>query len=174
MENTHLNTLTTDKIIRFSKVILMGYISFFGLLVMYSNFTDYASNYEYVGHVLSMDTTQHNLSIRYRAITSPMLHHRIYWLIITLEVTYTAFCLLGTYHLLKNINASKEKFHEAKRFSIIGLLIALFIYYLCLQVIGVEWFDMDTSQTWNAKDWARHIVDVLFPLLIYIVIRVER
>jgi len=31
-----LNNITTDKIIRYSKVILMIYISFFGLLVMYS------------------------------------------------------------------------------------------------------------------------------------------
>jgi predicted small integral membrane protein len=169
-----LNNITTDKIIRYSKVILMTYISFFGLLVMYSNFTDYASNYEYVGHVLSMDTTRENLNLSYRAITSPMLHHRIYWIIITLEVIYTAFCLLGAYHLYRNINASSKNFHEAKKFAIIGLLIAMFVYYICLQVVGVEWFNMDESQTWNAKDWARHIVDFILPLLIFIAIRIER
>lgn len=169
-----MNNITTDKIIRYSKVILMTYISFFGLLVMYSNFTDYASNYEYVSHVLSMDTTRENLNLSYRAITSPMLHHRIYWIIITLEVTYTAFCLLGTYHLYRNINGSSENFHEAKKFAIVGLLIAMFVYYICLQVVGVEWFNMDESQTWNAKDWARHIVDFILPLLIFIAIRTER
>jgi predicted small integral membrane protein len=169
-----LNNITTDKIIRYSKVILMIYISFFGLLVMYSNFTDYASNYEYVGHVLSMDTTRENLNLSYRAITSPMLHHRIYWIIITLEVTYTAFCLLGAYHLYRNINGSSANFHEAKKFAIVGLLITMFVYYICLQVVGVEWFNMDESQTWNAKDWARHIVDFILPLLIFIAIRTER
>jgi predicted small integral membrane protein len=169
-----LNSLTTDKLIRYSKVTLMTYISIFGLLVMYSNFTDYSSNYEYVGHILSMDTTQVNTNIRYRAIDSPMLHHRIYWFIITMEVIYTVCCLVGTYHLYRKTNESADVFHEAKKLSIIGLLTALFIYYVCLQVIGVEWFDMDTSQTWNAKDWARHIVDFLLPLLIYIAIRVER
>lgn len=169
-----MNNITTDKIIRYSKAILMAYISFFGLLVMYSNFTDYASNYEYVGHVLSMDTTRENLNLSYRAITSPILHHRIYWIIITLEVTYTAFCLLGAYHLYRNINASSENFHESKKFAIIGLLIAMFVYYVCLQVVGVEWFNMDESETWNAKDWARHIVDFILPLLIFIAIRIER
>ena len=169
-----MNALTMDKIIRYSKVILMSYFSFFGLLMMFSNFTDYGSNYEYVAHVLSMDTTEHNPNLRYRAITSPTLHHRIYWLIITLEVTFSAFCMLGVYQLLKNINGSSEEFHEAKKFSIIGLLIAVFIYYVCFQVVGVEWFDMDTSKVWNAKDWARHIVDFILPLMIYIVIKVER
>lgn len=169
-----MNTQTTDQLIRYSKIFLMAYISFFGLLVMYSNFTDYASNYEYVGHILSMDTTQVNPSIRYRAIESPMMHHRIYWLIITMEVTYTAFCLLGTYQLFRKRNDSAATFHDAKKFSIIGLLIAIFIYYVCLQVVGVEWFDMDTSQTWNAKDWARHIVDFILPLMIFITLKTER
>ncbi|KAB0501448.1 MULTISPECIES: DUF2165 family protein [Pseudomonas] len=169
-----MNPPTTDQLIRYSKVILMAYISFFGLLVMFSNFTDYATNYEYVGHVLSMDTTRENLNLSYRAITSPMLHHRIYWIIITLEVIYTAFCLLGTFHLYRNIHASPEDFHEAKKFAIIGLLVAMFVYYVGLQVIGVEWFNMDESQTWNAKDWARHIVDFILPLLIYVAVRIER
>jgi predicted small integral membrane protein len=169
-----LNHLTTDQIIRYSKVILMAYISFFGLLVMYSNFTDYATNYEYVAHVLSMDTTENNERISYRAITSPLFHHRIYWLIITLEVTYTVYCLMGTYQLFRNVYASAKKFHEAKKSSIIGLLIGLFIYYVCLQVVGVEWFNMDKSQTWNAKDWARHIVDFMLPLLMYVALKIER
>ncbi|WP_415766570.1 DUF2165 family protein [Pseudomonas sp. ZB1P45] len=169
-----MNNLTTDKLIRYIKILLMTYIGFFGLLVMYSNFTDYASNYVYVGHVLSMDTTRENLSLSYRAITSPMLHHRIYWLIITLEVTYTAYCLVGAYHLYRHINASADDFHEAKKYSLIGLIIGIFVYYVCLQVIGVEWFNMDTSQVWNAKDWARHIVDFIFPLLIFVALRTER
>ena len=169
-----MNDLTTDKLIRYSKVILMSYISLFGLMVMFSNFTDYASNYEYVGHILSMDTTRENLNLSYRAITSPILHHRIYWFIITLEVVYTAFCLLGTYHLYRNINAPAAVFHEAKKYSIVGLLIGFFVYYICLQVIGTEWFNMDESAFWNAKDWARHIVDFMFPLLIYIALKIER
>jgi predicted small integral membrane protein len=50
----------------------------------------------------------------------------------------------------------------------------MFVYYIGLQVIGVEWFNMDESQTWNAKDWARHIVDFILPLLIYVAVRIER
>jgi predicted small integral membrane protein len=169
-----VNTLTTDKLIRYSKVILMAYISFFGLLVMIHNFTDYESNYTYVAHILSMDTTNASENIMYRAIDSPMIHHRIYWFIITMEVTYTVLCLIGTYQLYRYIDASPAAFHEAKKFSIMGILVAIFIYYVCLQTVGVEWFDMDTSQSWNAKDWARHIVDFIFPVMIYITLKVER
>ena len=174
MESKNLNSSTTDHLIRYSKIILMAYISFFGLMVMFSNFTDYTANYEYVGHILSMDTTRENSNLSYRAIISPILHHRIYWVIITLEVISTTFCLLGTFHLYQNINASSEVFHEAKKFAIIGLLVAIFIYYVVLQVIGIEWFNMDESLTWNAKDWARNIVDFIVPVLIYVAIRIER
>lgn len=169
-----MNNLSTDETVRYSKVILMAFISLFGILVMFSNFTDYASNYEYVGHVLSMDTSLKNPNIRYRAITSPMLHHRIYWLVITLEALYTSFCLVGTYQLYRQIKQSAADFHEAKKYAIVGLLIAIFIYYFGLQVIGVEWFDMDNSEKWNAKDWARHIVDFIFPLMIYIILKIEQ
>ncbi|WP_064119431.1 DUF2165 family protein [Pseudomonas fluorescens] len=169
-----MNTLSTDKLIRYSKVILMAYISFFGLLVMIHNFTDYESNYTYVAHILSMDTTTANQNILYRAIESPLLHHRIYWFIITMEVIYTVLCMMGTYQLYRKVHASADDFHEAKKLSIMGILVAIFIYYVCLQTVGVEWFDMDTSQTWNAKDWARHIVDFIFPVMIYMTLKVER
>ena len=166
--------ITTNQVIKFSKATLMLFVSFFGLLVMYSNITDYATNYEYLSHILSMDTTHASFRYSERAIASPILQHRIYWLIITLEVMYTSFCIIGTYYLYKNINSSSKKFHEAKKFAIIGLLIALFLYYLCFQVIGAEWFNMDQSQHWNYKDWAQHIVDFMLPSLLYVAIRIER
>lgn len=53
-----MNQITTNHVIKFSKATLMLFVSFFGLLVMYSNITDYATNYEYLSHILSMDTTQ--------------------------------------------------------------------------------------------------------------------
>ena len=151
----------------------MLFISFFGLLVMYSNFTDYASNYESISSILNMESTGDDGRYNYRAITSHMLHHRIYWLIITLEVIYTIFFMIGTCYLYKSMNSSAEEFHESKKPAIIGLLIALLLYYVGFQVIGVEWFNMDQSHVWSYKDWTRHIVDFILPLLIYIAIRVE-
>lgn len=53
-----MNQITTNHVIKFSKATLMLFVSFFGLLVMYGNITDYATNYEYLSHILSMDTTQ--------------------------------------------------------------------------------------------------------------------
>lgn len=169
-----MNNFTTDQIIRFSKATLALFMGLLGLTLMYSNFTDYASNYEFLGHILSMDTTVDSERYSYRAITSPMLHHRIYWLIISIEVVYTFFCLLGAIYLYRNINTSAEEFHDAKTPALVGLLIAISLYFVGFQIIGIEWFNMDTSVKWNYKEWARHIVDFILPSLIYIAVRVER
>lgn len=169
-----MNQFSTSKIIRISKATLMLFISCFGLSLTISNLGDYSTNYEYVAHILSMDTIENAARYRYRAITSSMAHHRIYWLIIALEVLFTVFCMLGTYQLMNNINASCKKFHESKRFALIGLMIGLFIYYVLFQVIGVEWFNMDQSPKWNHMEWARHIVEFIVPVMMYVAIRVER
>lgn len=66
-----MSLITTNHVIKFSKATLMLFFSFFGLLVMYSNITDYATNYEYLSHILSMDTVDASSRYSRRAITSP-------------------------------------------------------------------------------------------------------
>lgn len=166
-----MHILTTAHLIRWCKVTIVLMVGVFGVLVVFSNLTDYPSNYEFVGHILSMDTTQGNGSLMYRAITSEMMHHRFYWMIMTLESIFTACCLLGTYQLYRKINAPRKEFHEAKKYAIAGFMIAIFIYYFILQVIGNEWFDMDTSPQWNAMGWARGIVEFLMPALFFLVMK---
>ncbi|MCX4220891.1 MULTISPECIES: DUF2165 domain-containing protein [Pseudomonas] len=163
--------LKTSQLIRRSKVAIVFMVGILGALIVFSNATDYNSNYIYLGHILSMDTTGSHLM--YRSINSEMMHHRIYWMIMTLETIFTSACLLGGYQLAKNINASDEQFHEAKKYAVLGFLVALFIYYFCLQVIGIEWFDMDQSEDWNAMKWAQSIVDFLLPALIFLVMKVD-
>ncbi|WP_192552919.1 DUF2165 domain-containing protein [Pseudomonas sp. IzPS59] len=163
--------LKTSQLIRRSKVAIVFMVGMLGALIVFSNATDYDSNYIYLGHILSMDTTGSHLM--YRSINSEMMHHRIYWMIMTLETIFTSACLLGGYQLAKNINASDEQFHEAKKYAVLGFLVALFVYYFCLQVIGNEWFDMDQSKDWNAMKWAQSIVDFLLPALIFLVLKVD-
>jgi predicted small integral membrane protein len=45
------------------------------LLIAFSNITDYATNFEFVKHVLSMDSIFENSTVKYRSITSDGLHH---------------------------------------------------------------------------------------------------
>jgi predicted small integral membrane protein len=56
---------------RITKVIMVASLALFALLVTFDNLTDYDTNYAFVSHVLSMDTTFPGNALMYRAITSP-------------------------------------------------------------------------------------------------------
>ena len=58
-------------LIRLSKISLVASSAFFLLLVVFNNLTDYGSNFEFVRHVLSMDTTFPGNQGMWRALNSP-------------------------------------------------------------------------------------------------------
>jgi predicted small integral membrane protein len=60
-------------ITRLAKIVMCLALGLLCLLVAFDNVTDYATNYLFVQHVLSMDTTLPGNSLKYRAITSPVL-----------------------------------------------------------------------------------------------------
>jgi len=64
--------------LRAAKVALVAAVALFASLVTFGNLTDYNTNFAFVQHVLSMDTIFPFSTIRYRAITSPTLHHAAY------------------------------------------------------------------------------------------------
>ena len=51
---------------RISKVIMVASLALFALLVTFDNLTDYETNYAFVRHVLSMDTTFPGNGLLYR------------------------------------------------------------------------------------------------------------
>ena len=67
------------------KLLLVTSLAAFAFIVAYDNVVDYDSNYEFVRHVLSMDTTFPTNTLRTRAITSPALWNAAYIAIITTE-----------------------------------------------------------------------------------------
>ena len=69
--------------VRFANIVLVAALAAFAFVVTYDNIVDYNSNYEFVRHVLSMDTTFPDNALMHRAITDPRLwtrglhhHHR--------------------------------------------------------------------------------------------------
>ena len=63
-------------IIRLAKVVMVAALAAFAFLVTYDNLVDYGSNYQFVQHVLSMDTTFPDNTLRDRAITNPSFGER--------------------------------------------------------------------------------------------------
>ena len=60
-------------ITRYAKIVMSLVLASFCLLVTFDNLTDYGTNYFFVQHVLSMDTTFPGNALMYRSITNPVL-----------------------------------------------------------------------------------------------------
>ena len=80
---------------RYAKIVMSVVLASFCLLVAFDNITDYGTNYLFVQHVMSMDTTYPGNALIYRAITSPTLWHLAYAAIIAAEAIAGALFLVG-------------------------------------------------------------------------------
>ncbi len=81
--------------VRLSKCILVLGVAFFCSLVVFNNLTDYDSNFQFVRHVLQMDTTFPGNRGMWRAINSPAFHHVAYDFVILWESVTAAVAWLG-------------------------------------------------------------------------------
>jgi predicted small integral membrane protein len=160
-------------IIRLSKVLLAASAGVFALLVGIDNLLDYGTNLVFVEHVLSMDTTFADSGLRWRAITSPWLHHAAYWLIIAAELVTGALCLAGAWRLYAARAASAARFNAAKDLAVAGLACGFLLYFLGFLVVGGEWFKMWQSETWNAQAAAFRFAACFALVLIFVVLRDE-
>src|SRR5689334_17985504 len=156
--------------IRSAKIVLVAAVALHATLVAFGNITDYGTNFEFVKHVLSMDTIFKNSTIGYRAITSPLVHHAAYALIIAAETLTAALCWIGCWRLLNRLRADATAFNGAKPFAIGGLVLGLLIWQTGFITIAGEWFGMWMSQTWNGIASAFRLVAILLGTLIFLVL----
>ena len=154
--------------IRAAKIALVAAIALFASLVVFGNITDYNTNFVFVQHVLSMDTVFTFSTIRYRAITSPALHHAAYALIIATEVVIAALCWTGAFVLLRRIRADAATFNRSKAVAVAGLTLGFLLWQAGFMSIGGEWFGMWQSQQWNGVPSAYRFVVIIAAVLIFL------
>ena len=149
------------------KIMLVAIVAAFFSLVSYTNMVDYQSNWQFVQHVLAMDTTFHSAAIMSRSISNPTMQMVTYWSIIFLELLAALFCWVGAITLFRN-RRDKEQFIQAKLIANIGLAIGLFLYLFCFVIVAGEWFVMWQSKQWNAQQTAIHFATILFMSIIFL------
>jgi predicted small integral membrane protein len=152
---------------RASKILLLAGIALFYSLVVFDNLTDFDSNYQFVRHVLMMDTTFPGNNGMWRALTSPALHLAFYFGIIAWEIC-TAFLLWwGVARLLLSLRLAAAEYNFAKRVPVIALTLSLLMWLVAFLAVGGEWFLMWQSRTWNGQEAAfRNFLVVGLVLLI--------
>lgn len=101
-------------IARYAKIVMSLSLAAFCLLVAFDNITDYGTNYLFVQHVLSMDTTFPGNALMYRAITNPVLWQLAYAAIIAGEGLTGLLFLAGAIQLFRLRNASSAAFNQGE------------------------------------------------------------
>jgi predicted small integral membrane protein len=153
---------------RLAKILVLAALAAFAFIVTYDNIVDYGSNYEFVRHVLSMDTTFPNNALMHRAITDPRLWTAAYVVIIAAEGMTSLLLIVGALALLALINAPAELFNRAKVWAVCGLTLGFCLWFFGFLVVAGEYFAMWQSKTWNGQESAFRIAAVMLGVLIFI------
>ena len=154
IESQLTNRFQAQKAARWSQALLLAAIGFFFSLVVFNNVTDFDSNYQFVRHVLMMDSTFPGNHGLWRAIRVPAVHILFYVSIIVWELLNAILCWWAAAALYRARHASVADFQYAKRIGILALTAGMLLWLTAFLSVGAEWFLMWQSRIWNGQDAA--------------------
>jgi predicted small integral membrane protein len=156
-------------ITRTSKLLLLSAIALFYTLVVLNNTTDFDSNYQFVRHVLMMDSTFPGNNLKWRAIDAQFVHLAFYFSIIGWEILTALLAWFGAFKLLRAIKSPAAEFNAAKQIPIVALTLSMLMWLVAFLTVGAEWFLMWQSHTWNGQDAAFRMFVVVGIVLLVLV-----
>lgn len=155
--------------LRTIKTLLVFGVALFYTFVVFNNITDYDSNYQFVRHVLMMDSTFPGNRGMWRALNSPALHTAFYVSIISWETLTMLLSWWGGVRLARALRGSAPVFHRAKRVAIAALTLSLLMWLIAFLAVGGEWFLMWQSKNWNGQDAAFRMFTVIGIVLVLLI-----
>ncbi|HVC47649.1 MAG TPA: DUF2165 domain-containing protein [Terracidiphilus sp.] len=156
-------------ITRTARLLLLAGIAVYYTLVVFNNLTDFNSNYQFVRHVLSMDTTfpgNHGMG---RAITSPTADLAFYYSIIAWEIVTTLLLWWAVAVLFRALRKPAAVFHASKRVAVLALTLSLLMWLVAFLSVGAEWFLMWQSHVWNGQEAAFRMFTVVGIVLLVLI-----
>ena len=157
--------------LRVSKAVLVLAIALFYTLLVLNNITDYGSNYQFVRHVLMMDSTFPGNHLMWRAVNSPLIHTGFYLSIIAWESVTMLLCWWAGLRLLKSYRADRSQYVAALDLAVIALTTSLLMWLVAFLDVGGEWFLMWQSQMWNGQEEAFRMFTVVGLVFLVVVQR---
>jgi len=156
-------------ITRTAKLLLLAGIALFYTLVVFNNITDFNSNYQFVRHVLSMDSTFPGNHAMWRALPSPAFHMVFYISIIAWEAATTILLWWGVVRLVRALRLPAAEFNLAKRVPVLALTLSMLMWLVAFLTVGAEWFLMWQSHTWNGQEPAFRMFAVVGLVLLILI-----
>ena len=153
---------------RIAKIVMVGSLALFAFIVTFDNITDYGANFEFVQHVLSMDTTFPGNTLLYRRFTTPLMWNLAYCLIIAGEGLTALTFGIAAVALLRRLRSAGVEFNRSKRFVFIGVTLGFLVWFFGFMIIGGEWFQMWQSHSWNGQEAAFRFYLTILAVLIFV------
>ena len=157
--------------LRVCKAALVLAIALFYTILVLNNVSDYDSNYQFVRHVLMMDSTFPGNHGMWRAANSPLVHTTFYISIIAWEAITMALCWWAGVCLLKSCRADGAQFDDALSVAVVALTTSLLMWLVAFLDVGGEWFLMWQSQKWNGQEEAFRMFAVVGLVFLIVVQR---
>jgi predicted small integral membrane protein len=154
--------------LRWTKVALIFGVALYYTLVVFNNLTDYSSNFQFVRHVLTMDTIFPGNHAMWRALNSPAWHTIFYLTIIAWEILTMLLCWLGGWRLLGALRGNALPVRHASSIALAGLTSGLLMWLVAFLTVGGEWFLMWQSRSWNGQETAFRMFAVLGIVLLVV------
>ena len=167
-QRTDLMEMESLVVIRLTKIAVIAALAAFALLIAYDNVFDYNSNYQFVRHVLSMDTIFPDSVLRSRAIDSETMWRAANASIIATEASTGLLLALGALVLLGRLRANAKIYNHAKLCAVAGLTLGFCLCFFGFVVIGGEYFAMWQSKMWNGQDGAFRIATTMLAALVFV------
>jgi predicted small integral membrane protein len=155
--------------LRFAKILLVAAVALFYTIVVFNNITDYGSNYQFVHHVLLMDTTFPGNQGMWRAIHVVPVQTVFYDGIIAWEALAMLLTWFGVYKLLRAVQGPAAGFNAAKKWPVAALTLGMLLWMIAFMTVGGEWFLMWQSKTWNGEEAAFRMFTVIGIVLLLLV-----
>src|SRR5262252_3828997 len=114
--------------LRVAKLALIIALGLLYTLVVFDNVTDYDSNYQFVRHVLMMDSTFPGNHLMWRAIQSPVVHTAFYIAIIGWESATMVLLWIAAARVEKALKKSAAEFQYAKNWALTALTLSLLMW----------------------------------------------
>jgi predicted small integral membrane protein len=160
-------------VVRLAKIAGVAAVALFMALVAFGNVTDPATNFTFVTHVLDMDEIPGDAAIRWRAVTSPLLHQIGYVAIVATEIAIAVLTALGAVAMLRVLKGEAEAFQRAKSLAILGLAFGFLLFEGGFIAVAGEWFGMWRSSGAGAVQSAFRIAITMLGLLIFVSLKDE-
>jgi len=154
--------------LRAARIALVCAVALFCSFVVFTNLADYDTNFQFVRHVLSMDTTFPGNHSMWRAVSGHSWHTLFYCGIIFWEATCALLCWWGAFQMAKAAKRSAAAFHQSKNIAIAGVLLGSLLWLVGFLAVGGEWFLMWQSKLWNGQEAAARLFVIFGIVLLFL------